>query len=83
MHLDHLPTISRSIHGTRVARGEKASGTYALVFSRMVAIRPHLTHSFEVRDENDQYLTCGAATGIEMARSRAKASGATFIVDEL
>lgn len=82
MTVDNLPTISRSEHKARTARGERASGTYALVFPRTTTIQEHLTHSFDVRDENDHYLTSGAANGAAMARLKAEKCGATFIVDE-
>lgn len=83
MNLDNLRTISRTDHRTRVARGEKASGTYAHVFPHITTIQEHVTHSFEVRDENDRYLASGAANGASMARLKAKERGATFFVNEL
>lgn len=79
----YLPVISRAEHNARIERGEKASGPYAFVFTRRTTIQEHLTHSFDLRTEDDQYVTSGAANGPTMARSKAKRLGATFIVDEI
>lgn len=83
MLLENLPTITTAEHQTRLARDQKASGIYAHVFPRITAISEHLTHSFDLRDENDRIITCGAANGVAMARLKAKAHGATFIVEHL
>ena len=83
MYLDDLATISRDDHDTRRHRGEAASGTYAIVFPRQTAIQPHLTHSYDLRNSNDEYLDSGAACGPAMARRKAESLGATFIVEEL
>lgn len=81
MNLDGLPTIGRAAHCARVERGERAPGRYAYVFPRVTAIQEHLTHSYHVADEDDQYVVSGAANGPSMARLKAKSAGATFIVD--
>lgn len=83
MICDQLPTISRTEHKARVARGEKASGTYAHIFPRVTTIQEHLTHSFDVRDEDDRVITQGASSGPSLARMRAMDHGATFFVDSL
>ncbi|MGP4978445.1 hypothetical protein [Brachybacterium tyrofermentans] len=83
MICDQLPTISRTEHKARVARGEKASGAYAHIFPRVTTIQEHLTHSFDVRDEDDRVIIQGATTGPTMARMRAMQYGATFFVDSL
>lgn len=83
MSPEELPTISRGDHRARIGRGESAPGPYAFVFTRVTSIQEHLTHSYDVRDENDQHVTCGAANGRYMARLKALRAGATFIVDEI
>lgn len=83
MYLDDLTTISRADHDARRHRGEVASGTYAIVFPRQATIQPHLTHSYDLRDSNDEYLESGAACGPAMARRKAQNLGATFIVEGL
>lgn len=83
MICDQLPTISRTEHKARVARGEKASGAYAHIFPRVTTIQEHLTHSFDVRDEDDRVITQGATTSLTFARMRAMDHGATFFVDSL
>lgn len=83
MHLDDLTTISRADHDTRRRSGKAASGTYAIVFPRQTTIQQHLTHSYDLRNSNDEYLNSGAASGPAMARLKAAALGATFIVDGL
>lgn len=81
VQLFDLPTITRAEYQARIARGEAASGPYALVFPRVTTIQAHLTHSFHVKDEHDRSVTWGAASGPTMARIKAISAGATFIVN--
>ena len=73
-----LPTVPRAEHNERIARGEKAAGPYAYVTMGMDG----LTYLWDARDENDQQVEFGRASGPTMARIAAKRLGATFIVTE-
>ena len=73
-----IPTISRAEHNARVERGERAAGVYAYITMGMDGLR----YLWDVRDEDDQQIDFGRASGPTMAQVAAKGRGATFFVSE-
>lgn len=73
-----IPTISRAEHYARVESGEKATGRYAFIVMGMDGLR----YLWDVRDEDDQQIDFGRASGPTMAQIAAKGRGATFFVSE-
>lgn len=78
MNATDLPTIARAEHNARIERGEQATGRYAYITMGMDGLR----YLWDVRDENDQQVEFGRASGPTMARIAARGLGATFIVTE-
>lgn len=78
MNATDLPTISRAEHYARVESGEKAAGRYAFVTMGLDGLR----YLWDVRDENDEQVEFGRASGPTMAQLAAKRHGATFLVEE-
>lgn len=78
-----MDTITRSQHKARAASGAAAPGIYAHICSDVSFSLTHLTHFYDLRDEHDQQIGFGRASGPTMAQIKAERAGATFFVDEL